>query len=294
MDESLVESCDDSAEKEIANDQLFPEVNRRLSWQYPHLNSVRQVAKTSVSELKRQYNWHANEGATQLPTLSKNTDFMKRPKFLQEAQELTAAERGTSLHTAMQHLPFEEWATQWRTLTEMEQINKVIGFLRLLNQREILGHEQKNSIKPALIAQFLSSQLGERLFSAEQILREIPFTLTFPSENPSNILVQGVIDVVLISKDEHLEIHAEILDYKTDSFRTMSTDGMEDSEIDPEKILRERYTLQLSLYALAIERLLKINVSRCTLYSFTLGREIAISDELRKDIQIPGFPFFAK
>jgi ATP-dependent helicase/nuclease subunit A len=288
-----VKSFDNSAEKEIANDQLFAEVSRRLSWHYPHVNSVRQVAKTSVSELKRQYNWHANEGATSLPTLSKNIDSMKRPKFLQEAQELTAAERGTALHTAMQHLPFEEWANQWRTLAEMEQINNVIEFLSMLNQREILGHEQKISIKPVQIAQFLSSQLGERLFNAEQILREIPFTLTFPSENQSNILVQGVIDVVLISKDEHQEIHAEILDYKTDSFRTMSTDRIENSETEPEQILRERYTLQLSLYALAIERLLKINVSRCTLYSFTLGREIAISDELRKAIQVPGFPFFA-
>lgn len=291
-DEGLVDNCDNSAEKKIANDQLFSEVNRRLSWQYPHLNSVRQVAKTSVSELKRQYNWHANEEATPLSRLSKNTDSMKRPKFLQETQELTAAERGTALHTAMQHLPFEEWATQWRTLTEMEQINKVIEFLSMLNQREILGHKQKKSIKPVQIAQLLGSQLGERLFSAEQILREIPFTLTFPSENQSNILVQGVIDVVLISKDEHQEIHAEILDYKTDSFRTMSTDRMENIETDPEQILLERYTLQLSLYALAIERLLKINVSRCTLYSFTLGREIAISDELRKEIQVPGFPYF--
>jgi len=295
MDEGLYKSLDNSlensVEKETTNDQLFSEVNRMLNWQYPHLNSVRQAAKTSVSELKRQYNWHANEGVNPLPTLSKNTDFMKRPKFLQEVQELTASERGTALHTAMQHLPFEEWATLWRTWAEREQINKVTEFLSMLNQREILGYEQINCLKPIQIAQFLSSQLGDRLFSAEQILREIPFTLTFPSEDQSNILVQGVIDVVLISRDEHQETHAEILDYKTDSFQSVSNDRVENSETDPEQILRERYALQLSLYALAIERLLKINVSRCTLYSFTLGCEIAISDELRKKIQVPGFLF---
>lgn len=290
-DEVIVMSYDNNAESELVNEQLFSEVNRRLSWLYPHLNSVRQVAKTSVSELKRQYNWHANEEATPLPAFSTNTDSMKRPKFLQVEQELTAAERGTALHTAMQHLPFEEWATKWRALSEMEQINNVIEFLSSLKEREILSHQQKNSINPIQIAQFLSSQLGERLFNAEQILREIPFTLTFPSENQSNILVQGVIDVVMISKDEHLEIHAEILDYKTDSFRSMSADSSENSETDPKQILQERYTLQLSFYALAIERLLKINVSRCTLYSFTLGREIVLSEELRKGLQVPGFPF---
>jgi len=287
-DESLVKSPDQSTEQETAKEQLFSEVNRRLSWQYPHHDSVRQVAKTSVSELKRQNNWHTNEGATPLPMVLKNADTMKRPKFLQEAQELTAAERGTALHTAMQHLPFEAWSNLWTTWDEIEQINQVTEFLSRLNQHEILDSQQINTIKPLHIVHFLGSQLGQRLFNAEQILREIPFTLTFLTENQSNILVQGVIDVVLMSRDEHQKVHAEILDYKTDSFRTMSTDGVDNSKPDPAQILLERYTLQLSLYALAIERLLKINVSRCTLYSFSLAREIAISDELRKDIQIPG------
>ncbi|TGE36077.1 ATP-dependent helicase [Desulfosporosinus fructosivorans] len=310
-DEGLVMSADNSAESEQipidsnskAKDQLFAEIDRRLSWQYPHLKAVRKVAKTSVSELKRQYNWHADEGTTPLPTLPKNTDSLKRPKFLQEEQKLTAAERGTALHTAMQHLPFEKWATKWRDLSELEQINNVSEFLNMLMQREILSGEQRTSIKPAQIAQFLNSQMGERFFSAEQILREIPFTLTFPSESElvgvsrvdkTNILVQGVIDVVLLSRDEHQEIHAEILDYKTDSFWSSSADKLENSKTDPEEILRERYTLQLSLYALAIERLLKIKISGCTLYSFTLGREIAIADEVRKSSQITGIPLFAK
>ena len=288
-DEGLVQIVNLSQEKELGKNHLFSEIDRRLSWQYPHFNSVRQIAKTSVSELKRQYNWQAHEGATTLPSLAKTSDPLKRPKFLQAAQELTAAERGTALHTAMQHLPFEEWATKWPTLSEMEQSNTITEFLNRLIQREILSHEQKASIKPLQIAQFLCSQLGERLFSAEELLREIPFTLTFPSENLSNILVQGVIDVVLLSKDEHQELHAEILDYKTDSFRRINPNTMENSETDPEQILRERYTLQLSLYAQAIERLLKINVSRCTLYSFALGCEINLSNELRKSVQLPGF-----
>ncbi|MGE5638279.1 MAG: PD-(D/E)XK nuclease family protein, partial [Chloroflexota bacterium] len=112
----------------------------------------------------------------------------------------------------------------------------------------------------------------------------VPFTLTFPSENLTNILVQGVIDVVIIYKDEFHELKAEILDYKTDSFQT-------NSETEPEQILQDRYTLQLALYALAIERLIKIDVTRCTLYSFSLEREINISNELRKSIISKGSYF---
>ena len=292
-DEGTVKCLDGNAEKGNAED-LFSEIDRRLSWQYPHPNSVRTLTKTSVSELKRQYNWQANEEETSHPMLLNKTNSMKRPKFLHEVQELTAAERGTALHTALQHLPFKEWSTEWPALKELEQIEKVTEFLTILDQREILSHKQLDSIKPAQLVQFLSSELGDRLFSAEQILREVPFTLTFPSENASNILIQGVIDVVLISKDEYQAIHAEILDYKTDSFRTMNPDIRESPEADSELIMLERYTLQLSLYALAIERLLKMNVSRCTLYSFTLGREIIVSEERRKNMQGPGFPFFAE
>lgn len=284
------QSPDQSDEAKII-ELWFHEVNRRLSWQYPYQNAVRQVAKTSVSELKRQFNRQADEEAALL-TIWQGTDSFKRPKFLQAAQPLTAAERGTALHTAMQHLPFQEWAPYWTTLAPAEQFNYINEFLNILEEREILSKQQKDSIQPEQIACLLNSQLGERLFAAEQILREIPFTLTFPSEGQGNILVQGVIDVVLLGKDKHQEMQAEILDYKTDSFYSLKSDRVEDSEkADPEQILLERYTLQLSIYALAIERLLKIKVSRCSLYSFTLGREINITDKMRRSIQVSGFPF---
>jgi len=272
---------------ENTEEQWYSEVTRRLSWQYPYLKSVRQVAKTSISELKRQNTWHANEEVSSIPTLWKQTDTMKRPKFLQVTQPLTVAERGTALHTVMQHLPFKELATFWPTMSREEQVDNIIQFLHILEQREILSFEQKSIIQPEQIVHFLDTPLGKRLFKADQLLREVPFTLTFPSEDLTNILVQGVIDVVIIYKDEYHESKAEILDYKTDSFRT-------DNETDPEQILKKRYALQLSLYALAIERLSKIDVPHCTIYSFTLGREISISDELRKNILVTGLPFLAQ
>ncbi|MDR3584767.1 MAG: UvrD-helicase domain-containing protein [Desulfosporosinus sp.] len=296
VDSRLVEGVGESIDQVKTVENWFTEVNHRLSWQYPHLDSVRQMAKTSVSELKRQYNWQADEEASPLETLWQGTDSMKRPKFLQVAQPLTAAERGTALHSVMQHLPFKEWAIHWTALTQTEQTDSIIELLSSLEQREVLNAEQRNSIQPLRIAQFLSTPLGQRLFSAEQILREVPFTLTFPVEGQTNILVQGVIDVVIISKNEQQEIRAEILDYKTDSFNIESKEKIgatasKHNEIDPGQILCDRYALQLSLYALAIESLLKISVTRSTLYSFTLGREIPIPEELRRDIQVPGFPF---
>jgi helicase-exonuclease AddAB, AddA subunit, Firmicutes type len=272
---------EDPDEKSV--EEWFFEVNRRLSWQYPYLKTVYQVAKTSVSELKRQYSWHLNEDAQPLPEPWTKTN-LRRPKFLQStAQLLTPAERGTALHTVMQHIPFKEWAPQWASLNQTDQLNQVVDYLNILEQREILSTEQKASLEPLSIVDLLGSSLGKRLFNAKQLLREVPFTLTFPLEDQTQMLIQGVIDVVILSEDEHQTINAEILDYKTDSFPK--------GQIDPQGTLQKRYALQLAFYAIAIERLLKLSISQCTLYSFSLAQEIVVSDELRKNAQLINVPF---
>ncbi|WP_407309353.1 helicase-exonuclease AddAB subunit AddA [Desulfosporosinus sp. SB140] len=265
----------DSAETK-SFEQWYDEINRRLSWKYPHL--VNQVAKTSVSELKRLHNWYMHEDAEQHPTIRSQMDQPVRPKFMQSAHPLTASERGTAMHTVMQHLPFQGLGNIWSTLTQTAQIDAIQEFLIKLEEREILSTDQKSVIQPLQIVHLLNTPLGLRLFNSEQLLREVPFTITFPTQKhaQANILVQGVIDVVMICKKED-EIFAEILDYKTDSLR--------ESRKDSDQLLRDRYALQLTLYALAIERLMGIQVTQCSLYSFTLGREIVIPNARRLEIQ---------
>ncbi len=72
------------------------------------------------------------------------------------------------------------------------------------------------------------------------------------------VLVQGVADAVLVWPD-----HAEILDYKTDRGKT------------PEQLVRA-YRQQLVLYAAAIEKRLDCPVTRCTLYSLSLGCQVDV------------------
>jgi ATP-dependent helicase/nuclease subunit A len=262
----------------------FPEVERRLSWKYPYQYAVNLGAKTSVSELKRLYNWQSVEETALMLTLNHESDSIKRPKFIQTAKPLTAAERGTALHTAMQHLPLQEWGASWLNLSASDQVSLIDNYLQTLVQREILNSEQKTSLQSKQIVQFLSSNLGQRLLSADQVLREIPFNLFFPSENNENVLLQGVIDAVILTQNEYQELNAEILDYKTDTINTGDL-------TEQEEILRSRYTLQLVLYSLAVERLLKVKVTRCSLYSFYLRKEISIDTKSRKDFQLPGLSF---
>jgi ATP-dependent helicase/nuclease subunit A len=73
------------------------------------------------------------------------------------------------------------------------------------------------------------------------------------------VLLQGVADLVLIFED-----HAEIVDYKTDRGKT-------------EEDFIRAYAPQLEYYARAISRrLAPLPVTRCSLYSFALGREICL------------------
>ena len=73
------------------------------------------------------------------------------------------------------------------------------------------------------------------------------------------VLIQGVADLVLVFED-----HVEIVDYKTDHNKTA------------DELLRA-FAAQLRLYARAIGlRLAPTPVTRCTLYSFALGREVDV------------------
>ncbi|MBQ9791454.1 MAG: PD-(D/E)XK nuclease family protein, partial [Clostridia bacterium] len=71
------------------------------------------------------------------------------------------------------------------------------------------------------------------------------------------VIVQGVIDLVVVTKDG-----AIIVDYKTN--KTSETH------------LKEHYKLQLDLYKSAFEKGYKMNVIKKYLYSFTLNKLIEV------------------
>lgn len=269
-------------------------VDQRLNWKYPYLTSVNQTAKTSVSELKRRFIWYTDEEEnsvvrvdSKLPTEFETLNF-KRPKFLQKERKLTAAEKGILIHTAMQHLPFNEWQHIWFSLKPQEQFHMMRDYIASLKQRLILTEEQVKGVALEKILTLLNSNLGKRLLNG-QVQREVPFSLNLqPKDFSRPLLVQGVIDALIISnghkeKDYQEKVifyqaqdNVELVDYKTDTFSSDTP--------NPEKRLLERYGLQLALYSLAVERLLKIKVDRCTIYSFYLEREIDLSSELRAEI----------
>lgn len=260
---------------DLTLDNWYQAIDERLNWTYPHQKTVHQVAKTSVSELKRRFAWHTEELSERLPA-SRQTSSSEfaRPKFLQSAQKLTPAERGIAFHAVMEHLPLQTWAVTWASLSTAEQESTVGSLLDSLLSQQILTPEQLATLSKKQILNFINSPAGTRLLTANEVRREVPFTLTLhhhdgqeEREGLQGILVQGVIDALILSPDRKT---AEILDFKTDHLTF---------DENPEETLVARYTLQLALYALAVEKLLHVQVKHCTLYSVTLNREISIPSE---------------
>ncbi|MDX8343483.1 helicase-exonuclease AddAB subunit AddA [Rossellomorea sp. YZS02] len=241
------------------------EVLKRLSWKYPHLRATNLRSKQSVSELKRMV--EIRDEASSIDILRRHhKPVYNRPQFMQ-SKELSPAEKGTAMHTVMQHISFEDGVpTQ----------EKVEDLLLNLVRKEILTEEQKLAISVDNIVGFFKSELGKRLAGARNIQREIPFSMSVPlseisetgDEAPEEtILVQGVIDCVF--RDESGIV---LLDYKTDGIHDRYEGGFPEAK----PVLLERYKVQIELYTRALESIWKEPVSQKYLYFFDGGHVLEL------------------
>ncbi|ACL20856.1 recombination helicase AddA [Desulfitobacterium hafniense DCB-2] len=253
---------------------LQEEVFRQLNWQYPYPEGVNQSAKTSVSELKRQSLWYMDNeysspssSSSSSPSALSAPSFL-RPQFIVSRKELTPAERGTAVHAAIQHLPLALWRDTWEELAQEVRESMLQEHIDSLIRREILSAEQGGAVSVSQLKNLLDSTSGKRLWEAEEVRREVPFTLSLRLRAQKEpVLVQGIIDAVLLSHQEH---EAQVMDFKTDNLAGVP---------DPELVLTQRYGLQLGLYALAVERLLKVPVRECIIYATSLNREFVMQRE---------------
>lgn len=182
----------------------------------------------------------------------------RRPAFMQKSG-LTGAERGTAIHAFLQSVPFDAPAA----LDLQAEVRRQTS-LRLLDP--VLAEKlDLNAVRP-----FFEGPVWRRIRTAKRILREEPFITALPAGEvmpdlppeeaalTARVLVQGIADLVLV-----FDGYAEILDYKTDR------------SDDPSYYIEE-YAAQLRLYRHAFALRLGVPVTKLTIYSFTLGRELDV------------------
>ncbi|HWR43378.1 helicase-exonuclease AddAB subunit AddA [Sporomusa sp.] len=230
-------------------------VEHILRWEYGCSAAVSKPAKLAVSEIKRRLELIEQE-ETDAERLFTLPAVHVRPRFLQAKSGLTPVEYGVMIHTVMQHI----------SLTGACTAEAIAEQARALEARQILLPGQAQAVDATSIAAFFASSLGQRLMQAQQVWRELPFSLMLPAEKfypdlngcGEQIFVQGVIDC-LFAEDDGLVL----VDYKTD--RVASDDE-----------LAAKYAAQLSMYTIAVERILGRPVKEQVLYAFGLGREVKL------------------
>lgn len=242
-------------------------MERLLGWRYDFLGTEEVPAKLSVSELKRRFSRQleqegAPEGAA-APLVREQREYaFFKPAFLQrkddKARRRTDGVRyGTLMHGVMQHLDLSG------SLTEQGIAAQLAG----MEAREIITAEQADIVNAGQIAAFFASPLGRRLLGAVRVWRELPFCRMLKADryyeqvrdSKAEIFNQGVIDVLFQEADGRLVL----LDYKTDRITAAVT-------------VKEKYSLQLELYAEAVESVYGRRVAEKYLYMLRDGSIIQI------------------
>ncbi len=174
--------------------------------------------------------------------------------------DLSAAEQlGTLVHAALERIDFQN----------PQEITALVGACCGGSGAKV--DERTRGAARTCLENVLASPLGAELAAARQIHREIEFLLAFPPrrngapKEPEEIaiadsrIISGTIDCLF----ESAQGKWTIVDYKT---------GVRDAKTPPSEILAE-YEIQLGLYALAVEQLLKRLPDRIELVFMQQGVE---------------------
>ena len=179
---------------------------------------------------------------------------------MKEEQEplLQGAARGTVYHRILECLDYARVDSQQAIEKQIEE----------LLQEEKISKEAAKVVRSSQISWFVRSAVGKRMKEASALgtlHREQQFVMSIDASerNPAwdqgeQILVQGIIDAFWEEADGLV-----LVDYKTDHVK----EGQE---------LIERYQRQMHYYSQALERAYGKKVKECYLYSFALGKAVAV------------------
>ena len=248
-------------------------IDKLINYSYKYELATKIPTKTSVTKIKQM---QINRIQTEEDETADFEDLVKnatnragieskitlpKPQFLRNEDDetkLTAAQKGTLIHLCMQKLQeHKEY-----NLGEVKKLIENLQFSKIITKKEA------DNINPYKILEFTKSNIWKDLKTAKEVYKEKPFYINLPAskiydENPDkideNILVQGIIDLYYIDKNDNLIL----VDYKTDYV-----------EAGKENELIEKYKKQLELYRQALEDALDRKVEKTYIYSVYLGKEI--------------------
>lgn len=236
------------------------EIKQTLEWQYNHKIAQTLPTKTSVTKIKEMKLDTTLAVSQNEETINVEKE-MKVPKFMQE-EKITNAKKGTLVHLCVQKLD----ETQEYDKEKIEQV------VEELYKKEIITKQEKEAVDIQSIVAYTKSKLWKELKEAKEIHKEEAFYIEIPAkeiyeeqtikeELEEKILVQGMIDLYFINKDNEIIL----VDFKTDYLKK-----------GEEERLAKKYAEQLRLYKEALESASGRKVKETYLYSMYLQELIKI------------------
>ncbi len=226
-----------------ADTALGEKILNNTKFIYPYNDILNIRSKTSVSAL-------ANKAE------SDKFVFTQKPSFMNKGG-MSATDRGTAMHKVMQYFNFEK-------------CDNIEEEIERLYEWQYISENEYNSLDREALEKFFQSDIFARIKNADLVKREMRFLTEVPATtidttldnrfSNEQIIIQGAIDVCFIEKDGIV-----ILDFKTD-------------RVDEPSALSEAYGMQLSIYALAAEKIFNLPVKEKVIYSFNLGKTVKIGD----------------
>ena len=130
----------------------------------------------------------------------------------------------------------------------------------------ILSQKEADRVRQDQILSFFKTDLGMRLVSGAECIREYKFSILDPASNYAEglegeqVLLQGVVDCAVMDREG-----ITVIDFKTD-------------RVTDETVLEvvDRYRPQVMAYSDALGRIFETQVRERYLYFFSIGRYVSI------------------
>lgn len=230
----------------------YEDIVKRLDWRYPYAAYEKLPVKVTVTELKRYFDTEASEDQA----VKASPGIRRRPRFLEETEEMTAAEKGSLMHFVLQHMDLAGDVSETGIRSQVESMAAA----------ELLTEVQTRNVNVKKIAGLFRSQLGKRMINAGMLYREVPFTMEVDccevfeglggcDREGETVVLQGIIDCYFEEAGKLV-----LVDYKTDY---VPQGGQEQ--------LKEKYRTQIEYYTRALKQITGREIAGRYIYLFWNG-----------------------
>lgn len=226
-----------------------------LSFRYAHPGATQAPSKQTATQRKGRIKDQEAAENTQEPKAASRS--WRKPSFRDQGPQGKAY--GSAIHAALQYIRYEACTGEAAVKAEID---------RLVRERFITD-EQGRMVNCEKIAKFFSTELGKKLRTSPDVLREFKFSILDDAREYGDglegeqVLLQGVVDCALLEPDG-----ITIVDFKTD-------------HVTEETLLRvtDRYRPQVNTYAEALRRIFRKPIKGQYLYFFHLNRFACLNEE---------------